>query len=614
MGVILYTNLGKDYGLASRSSWFDPVLNRFVVRSSDRPRKNLFLTVMLVVALAVPYSFLVSPLDVVLPPVVSPDGERDAVLVVSGDVYLMAGLGIATMVWFLLPLLLCLREVFRKHGESAPTKADEPSSQTHADRWLTAESLVYRFLSLAAVMAGIVCIVVRTYRFAMMRPELPNDWLALDRSAHLLGGISPIVPVSCLGAAILWWTYLELKRIHSYSLLRREADLISLRGTALPSHFPWRRVIPGLNARFRLCVDLLEYPITILVSKNLPLAGVVLSAVAGLLVFVWGVVWPRFIPTPEGKPFDLLIVAGVTCYLLLLLYSQIRYIWLWKSLLQLFRQISLLPMAGAFDRLPPLVAAKIGRFLRASIRDDIDLELPLQQCRLLIDGGEALGEAAPAVQEAVRVMAAGQASGSELERFEIASDACVRPVLELAWPRRSVEAAYGASISGAPTPPPVPAAPDSEQADTNALMGLDPATTHWLAAAEDLLALRIVYLVSQFAGPLQCISAQLIYGPLLLLLAVAWYPFHPLQLLTIVIWAFILGGVLATLVVLIQIERNPFVSRVARTAPNSFKLDQTFIANLLPYAVPVVGFVLTAFPSLGYWIGSLLGPIGRAVK
>jgi hypothetical protein len=109
-------------------------------------------------------------------------------------------------------------------------------------------------------------------------------------------------------------------------------------------------------------------------------------------------------------------------------------------------------------------------------------------------------------------------------------------------------------------------------------------------------------------------SAQLIYGPLLLLLAVAWYPFHPLQLLTIVIWAFIIGGVLATLVVLIQVERNHFVSKVARTAPNAFKLDQTFLTNLLPYAVPVVGFVLTAFPSLGYWIGSLLGPIGRAVK
>ena len=139
-----------------------------------------------------------------------------------------------------------------------------------------------------------------------MRPELPNDWLALDRSAHLLGGISPIVPVTCLGAAIFWWAYLELKRLQSYPLLRRGADLISLRGISLPGDFPWKRVIPRLNARFRLCVDLLEYPVTILISKNLPLAGLVLSAVVGLVVFVWGVVWPRFIPTPEG--------TGSTCW------------------------------------------------------------------------------------------------------------------------------------------------------------------------------------------------------------------------------------------------------------------------------------------------------------
>jgi hypothetical protein len=132
--------------------------------------------------------------------------------------------------------------------------------------------------------------------------------------------------------------------------------------------------------------------------------------------------------------------------------------------------------------------------------------------------------------------------------------------------------------------------------------------------AEQLLALRIVYLVSQFAHPLRSMSAQLIYGPILLLLAVSWYPFYPLKLMSIVIWAFIVAGVLATLVVLVQIERSDFVSRVARKAPNSFKLDQTQFSNLLPYAVPMVGFLLTAFPSLGYWLGSLLEPIGRAVK
>ena len=132
--------------------------------------------------------------------------------------------------------------------------------------------------------------------------------------------------------------------------------------------------------------------------------------------------------------------------------------------------------------------------------------------------------------------------------------------------------------------------------------------------AEDLLALRIVYLVSQFSDPLRRMSAQLIYGPILLLLAVAWYPFHPQRLMTIMIWAFIMAGVLLTLLVLVQVERADFISRVGRTAPDSFKLDQTFISNLLPYAVPVVGFLLTAFPSLGYWLGSLLEPISRSIK
>jgi hypothetical protein len=602
VGIILYTNLGHAYRSQSRSSMFDPLLRQFEVTSPDRSRKNLFLIVMLVVALAVPYSVLVAPLDVALPPVVSTDGEQDARLVVSWDVYALAALGIATLAGFLLPLGLCLRGVFLK---DAP---DDPVGKEPVDRWLAAESLLYRCLALTAILAGALCIGARIYTFALLRPELPNDWLALDRSAHLLGGISPIVPVACLGAAILWWTYLELKRIHSSPLLRREADLISLRGIALPADSPWKRVIPRSNARFRLCVDLLEYPITILLSKNLPLAGLVVSAAVGLVVFVWGVVWPRFIPTPEGPRFDLLIVVALMCYLLLLLYSQVRYIWLWRSLIRLFRQLALLPMAGAFDRIPPRVAAKFGRFLKTSLQDDVDLEIPLQQCRLVLDQDPAPGEARLPDQETLRAVVAGHPPHSDLERFEIVSDACVRPVVERAWPRRSLEAAYGGSIAGDAAKP---AAPD-QAGDT--ADGLDPATARWLAAAEDLLALRIVYLVSQFAGPLRSMSAQLIYGPILLLLAVAWYPFHPLKLMTLVIWAFIAAGVAATLMVLVQIERNDFVSKVARTAPNTFKLDQTFISNLLPYAVPAAGFLLTAFPSLGYWLGSLLGPIGRAVK
>ena len=135
--------------------------------------------------------------------------------------------------------------------------------------------------------------------------------------------------------------------------------------------------------------------------------------------------------------------------------------------------------------------------------------------------------------------------GSDLERFEIVSEACVGPVIDLAWPRRTLEQAYGGSVASDGKAESESSQPEAEH---------EPTASQWLAMAEELLALRIVYLVSQFAHPLRSMSAQLIYGPILLLLAVAWYPFHPLKLMSMVIWAFIVGGVLVTLVVLVQIE------------------------------------------------------------
>jgi hypothetical protein len=606
-GVVLYTNLGKAAAAGSRSSWFDPLLRRFAVSTPDLSRKNLFLIAMLVLALAVPYCTLAAPLDLAVPAGKTSDGEQIITLKVDWDVYALAGLAVVTLVWLLVPLIVCLREVVRPSGSDPALAGNRLGDRGRNDRWLSAEDLLYRMLTALAVGAGIACILFRLYQFATVRPAMPNGWLALDRSAHLLGGISPIVPVACLGAAIFWWSFLELKRLQCCPLLRRGADLIPLPGHALPRDFPWKRVIGRLNARYRLCVDLLEYPVTVLISRNLPLAGVVLSAVAGLVVFVWGVVWPRFVPTPEGFRFDLLIVLALLSYLLLLLHSQLRYLWLWRSLLQLFRQISLLPMAGAFDRTPPRVAARFGRFLRTSLDEDIDLEIPLHQCRLVLGLQPDSGQENVPVRQVVRQTVASCSMASEQERFEAVSKACIVPVIELAWPSRSLHEAY----SGADLEKSKNASDDPQSPAENTV---DPATREWLRKAEDLLALRIVYLLSQLAGPLRCMSAQLIYGPILLLLAVAWYPFHPQRLMAIMIWSFISLGVLMTLALLIQVERTDFVSRAARIAPGTVKLDHTLISNLLPYVVPVVGFVFTAFPSLSYWLGSLLEPIGRAVK
>ena len=293
-------------------------------------------------------------------------------------------------------------------------------------------------------------------------------------------------------------------------------------------------------------------------------------------------------------------------YLLLLLYSQVRYLWLWRSLFQLFRQISLLPMADAFDRIPPRVAAKFGRFLRTSLQDDIDLEIPLQQCRLVLGWAATSAETQLPIQETLRATVAAHGSGVGAGAVRDRLGACVARSSSWHGP-----GGRWSRLTAARLPATGSRSLNHRQATTGEL---DPATSQWLAMAEDLLALRIVYLVSQFAAasPQHVGPAHLRADP----------PAPG-------------GGLVSLSPPAADVDRDlgvhpgrgpgdpdgPGPDRAERLRqpggphrPQRVQARSDLISNLLPYAVPVVGFVLTAFPSLGYWLGSLLEPIGRAVK
>ena len=130
--IVLYTNLGWESPTRGRVSWFDPLLSRFAVAGEDISRKNLFLIAMLLVSVAIPYCLLAAPLDVALPPNVAPEGEREASLVVSWDVYALAAMGVLTMVWLLVPLAVCLREAFR--GWSSRSQSVAPVGSARMTR------------------------------------------------------------------------------------------------------------------------------------------------------------------------------------------------------------------------------------------------------------------------------------------------------------------------------------------------------------------------------------------------------------------------------------------------------------------------------------------------
>ena len=121
------------------------------------------------------------------------------------------------------------------------------------------------------------------------------------------------MPVTCLGGGLPLVDRPELVRLYSYPLLRRGTDLIPLAGSFGPrvpvreSHPQAERPVSPVCGPARISGDDpdLEEPAA---------DGDRVSAVVGLVVFVWGVVWPRFVPTPEGPRFDLLVVVAFLSY------------------------------------------------------------------------------------------------------------------------------------------------------------------------------------------------------------------------------------------------------------------------------------------------------------
>jgi len=607
VGLILYSNRPQIQAGARRSSWFTSAMRPLKVLQNASVERHWFYLAALDLAVLIPYCGMIAPLDLLLSSRGMEGGEGAdlASLILEPHLYLLAILSWFTLFALLIPPLKAAWVI--RGGFGSPGSMSVVTGPPSGDWSVLFERVGYRILILMVALTALGCVSNRVYRFAFARFELPNDWLVSERGVHLFSGVSPIIPVLFLGAAFAWWVHLELQRFHSHPLLRRGENLLDIQGS-VPSEFrSWVKVVAEMNARFRHTVRLLDDPLTGLISNNPPLAGLFGTASAAIAVFVVGVIWPRYIATPDGPVFDAFFMLGFTAYLMIQLYSLVRFVWLWRSVNQLFGQLAVLPLTTVYDRLPPIVGQIFGRFLSAMPLTAEDLKLPSQQIRLLMHPkcDSDFPEMSRRVQEAAQPLI--QAGASSTDILEAASRVCVPAVLERNWEQRTLEDAYGTQRDDAAKPA---GAEEGQEAEPAAEI----AARRWLAMAEELVALRIVYLVSQFSAPLKILARQLIFGPLILLLAATWYPFQPQRLIAMITWGFAIVGALATFLVFVKIERNEFVNRVSRTATNSFFFDKTFLTNLAPYAVTVIGFLFTAFPSLSYWLGSVIEPLSRAVK
>jgi hypothetical protein len=136
----------------------------------------------------------------------------------------------------------------------------------------------------------------------------------------------------------------------------------------------------------------------------------------------------------------------------------------------------------------------------------------------------------------------------------------------------------------------------------------------WMRNVEDLFALRAVAFISQGAIHLKNVATYLAVAPVLLLLAISSYPLEPQRFMVVMMWVVLLVVVVTGVTVVIQMERNEFLSRVSRTRPNKIALDPTFFTNILAFILPLLIATLAQFPFVSDTILQWLEPITRVLR
>jgi hypothetical protein len=364
----------------------------------------------------------------------------------------------------------------------------------------------------------------------------------------------------------------------------------------------------------------------------------------------------RVQPTFEGFWFDLLFRAGFVAGILFLGLTFAQFHALWRTVRRILKQLSMMPLDRAFDNLPGEVAGMFSGYLYTSRPRRAHLAIPVRQFTRLrqlartsnfykllkkLSGcedaqcnalEEALGkDIAQIFEQELHHSSVGSEEahdttvGSSMQELQAAT-ATILDVLQGVW--------RGHPPDEVPRKPSSSLLRDLTQWLRGRWLVQEPVTTppavanlarwiavraedehadvwEWVQQAENFVATQAVLYVSQFFVQLRNLLLSVTIGTLLLLLAATSYPFQPQSLL--VVYLLVMVGVVTvgTVSVLVQINRNPFVSRLSNTTPERFTPDWAFLSSFATYVLPLLGVLAVQLSgSFRTW----LEPVFRILK
>jgi hypothetical protein len=379
------------------------------------------------------------------------------------------------------------------------------------------------------------------------------------RARAFSSGLSPLISLAAVGAAIYSWLLWELKR-------RR---LMARQATDCP--------LPALNdPTVEGCQPILTEIRELLIRTFPRDRRLWLLPVVAFIPPV-GLLWTTVQPVTETHGYGRLCILFLALALSLAALSYFRFFWLWRWTYRLLRRL---------DNAAPELAAsfkEVSKELEWRPIQSFGWQIPPFKTPIL----------------SVRKLTALEAAGK-----------VVIPGGAKEMDARLREVFANERDNGSP----------KEIAARNHLeeifrqVCLDLASRSGEEDVRQFLVLRVTaWLRYVFAHMRYCLIGALSCG-LLCLIGVTTYAFQPKQFVSLAICVSLAVAVGLTLLVFLQMDRNDTLSRIGDTTPGKVNLDIPFFSKLFTYVgIPAIGLIATQFPSVGQLLGRLADQVFRVV-
>jgi hypothetical protein len=562
-------------------------------------------------------------------PVLPLAGRRSqpVLLLIFGLIFAAALVGLAALLTGCVTLWRMLRDMAGPGWEYFA--AGPHWTNRRADMWFWRIEVVARCL-----IAGFgVVYLALSIQFALEIHGLPSFWMFFRRAIEVDSLVSPVLPLVLGGIGYAVWCTWHIERI---ALLRLYTTFESACEEELGS-----RWMPRMTFRSALRDDLRRSGRMARTIRSRLFRVVPSPGALGVLVAFTGLGWwlsPLFGRSLESlliRPglgslgaFDLLFRATVLASMFATAWGAYRMVVVWAGLRECLGGFSRLPIITAFQRLPPRVARLTRLTLpwltpNVSVGAVADVQwLHLQRIyearrdefgKVLGTGVEDLG---PRIEKLMRAHAA-VASGIEWSGRTalVARFSGMHELLRELWRLEPLPADIDALIAGLGKDA-ERVGGDAAETSTTLLIrrGFSGPVRLWLRAAEEYTATRMVEYVEWVIRHLRVLALFMLLSLLLTTALVSSYPYQPQSLLRLILLLVLLGSVGAFVAVLIQMNRNEVLSRIARTEPGQITWNATFIINLLTFGVvPLLTLLSSEFPGLRNALFAWVQPLVSAV-